>query len=67
MNKIGLFFGTDTGNTETVAESMVESLKELTGQDIVTAGVGGALFSGVLTTMAITRKNVLKRIQETPK
>ena len=39
----------------------------LTGQDIVTAGVGGALFSGVLTTMAITRKNVLKRIQETPK
>lgn len=35
MNKIGLFFGTDTGNTETVAESMVESLKELTGQDIV--------------------------------
>ncbi len=39
----------------------------LTGQDIVTAGVGGALFSGVLTTMAMTGKNVLKRIQETPK
>ena len=34
----------------------------LTGQDIVTAGVGGALFSGVLTTMAITGKNVLKKI-----
>jgi len=32
----------------------------LTGQDIVTAGVGGALFSGVLTTMAMTGKNVLK-------
>ena len=34
----------------------------LTGQDIVTAGVGGALFSGVLTTMAITGKNVLKTL-----
>ena len=34
----------------------------LTGQDIVTAGVGGALFSGVLSTMAITGKNVLKKI-----
>jgi all-trans-retinol 13,14-reductase len=34
----------------------------LTGQDIVTAGVGGALFSGVLTSMEITGKNVLKVI-----
>ena len=34
----------------------------LAGQDIVTAGVGGALFSGVLTTMAITGKNVLKAL-----
>jgi len=34
----------------------------LTGQDIVSAGVGGALFSGVLTSMAITGKNVLKKI-----
>jgi len=34
----------------------------LTGQDIVTAGVGGALFSGVLTTMAVTGKNVLKKL-----
>ena len=34
----------------------------LTGQDIVTAGVGGALFSGVLTTMAITGKNVINNI-----
>ncbi len=34
----------------------------LTGQDIVTAGVGGALFSGVLTSKAITGKNVLKSI-----
>jgi len=34
----------------------------LTGQDIVTAGVGGALFSGVLSSMAITGKNVLKKI-----
>jgi all-trans-retinol 13,14-reductase len=34
----------------------------LTGQDIVTAGVGGALFSGVLTTMAMTGVNVLKKL-----
>ena len=34
----------------------------LTGQDIVTAGVGGALFSGVLSSMTITGKNVLKKI-----
>jgi len=35
MSKIGLFFGTDTGNTEAVSEKIVESLVELTGQDIV--------------------------------
>ena len=34
----------------------------LTGQDIVTAGVGGAMFSGVLTSMAITGKNILKKV-----
>lgn len=34
----------------------------LTGQDIVTAGIGGALFSGVLTSMAITKNNILKKI-----
>ena len=34
----------------------------LTGQDIVTAGVGGALFSGVLTSMVITGKNVLTKV-----
>lgn len=34
----------------------------LTGQDIATAGVAGALFSGVLTSIAITGKNVLKKI-----
>jgi len=34
----------------------------LTGQDIVTAGVAGALFSGVLTAMVITGKNVLKKL-----
>jgi all-trans-retinol 13,14-reductase len=34
----------------------------LTGQDIVTAGVGGALFSGVLSAMAISGKNVLKEL-----
>jgi all-trans-retinol 13,14-reductase len=34
----------------------------LTGQDIVSAGVGGALFSGVLTAMAMTGKNILKKL-----
>jgi all-trans-retinol 13,14-reductase len=34
----------------------------LTGQDIVTAGVGAALFSGVLTTVAMTGKNILKKV-----
>jgi all-trans-retinol 13,14-reductase len=35
----------------------------LTGQDIVTAGVAGALFSGMLTAMAITGKNAFKNIK----
>jgi len=34
----------------------------LTGQDIVTAGVGAALFSGLITASAITKKNLLKKI-----
>ncbi len=34
----------------------------LTGQDIVTAGVAGALFSGVLSSIAITGKNILGKI-----
>ncbi|MCB0653790.1 MAG: NAD(P)/FAD-dependent oxidoreductase [Saprospiraceae bacterium] len=34
----------------------------LTGQDIVTAGVAGALFSGVLTVGAMTGINVIKKI-----
>jgi len=34
----------------------------LTGQDIVSAGVGAALFSGVLTTTAMTGVNVLKKV-----
>lgn len=35
MRKIGLFFGTDTGNTETVSETMVEKINELAGEEIV--------------------------------
>jgi all-trans-retinol 13,14-reductase len=31
----------------------------LTGQDVVSVGIGGALFSGVLTAAAILKKNVL--------
>jgi all-trans-retinol 13,14-reductase len=34
----------------------------LTGQDIVTAGIGGALFSGFITSSAITGKNFWKKI-----
>ncbi len=34
----------------------------LTGQDIVTAGVGGALFSGLITASSITGKNLLNKI-----
>ncbi len=34
----------------------------LTGQDVLTVGVGSALFSGVLTASALTGKNVLKKI-----
>jgi all-trans-retinol 13,14-reductase len=34
----------------------------LTGQDIVTAGIGGALFSGLLTASAVTGKNFFKEI-----
>jgi len=34
----------------------------LTGQDIVTVGIGGALFSGILTASAMLKKNVLNEI-----
>ena len=36
----------------------------LTGQDIVTAGVAAALFSGVIATAAITRKNIIKKVMQ---
>ena len=36
----------------------------LTGQDIVTAGVGGALFAGVLTASAMTGINFMKKVFE---
>lgn len=36
----------------------------LTGQDVVTAGVAGALFSGLLTSAAILRKNLMKSIMK---
>ncbi len=34
----------------------------LTGQDIVTVGIGGALMSGVLTASAITKTNLIQEI-----
>lgn len=34
----------------------------LTGQDIVTAGVGGAMFAGVVTASAMIGKNLIKKI-----
>ncbi len=34
----------------------------LTGQDIVSCGVGGALFSGVLTVSAMTGTNIIKKV-----
>ena len=36
----------------------------LTGQDIVTAGVGGALFSGLLTASALSGKNLMKKVMK---
>ncbi len=39
----------------------------LTGQDIVTAGIGGALFGGVITAAAILKKNLVKQMMsQTP-
>ncbi|MFB0907643.1 MAG: hypothetical protein QMB03_05070 [Spirosomataceae bacterium] len=34
----------------------------LTGQDIVSVGVGAALFSGVLTSSAMTGANIMKKV-----
>lgn len=39
----------------------------LTGQDIVTVGIGGALMSGVLTASAITKTNFIKEITQQAK
>jgi len=36
----------------------------LTGQDIVSAGIGAALFSGLITASAILKKNLMNRIYE---
>ncbi len=36
----------------------------LTGQDVVTAGVAAALFSGVITTSAMTGKNIIKKVMK---
>ena len=39
----------------------------LTGQDIVSAGVGGAMFSGVVTASAMQGKNLVKKIYKNKK
>ncbi|RMG20293.1 MAG: NAD(P)/FAD-dependent oxidoreductase [Bacteroidetes bacterium] len=36
----------------------------LTGQDVVTAGIGGALFGGMLTASTLLKKNMLKVVYE---
>jgi all-trans-retinol 13,14-reductase len=36
----------------------------LTGQDIVTAGVAAALFSGVITSSALTGRNIIKKVMQ---
>ena len=36
----------------------------LTGQDIVTAGIGGALFSGLLTASALSGSNLMKKVMK---
>lgn len=36
----------------------------LTGQDVVTAGVAAALFSGIITTSAMTGKNIIKKVMK---
>ena len=36
----------------------------LTGQDVVTAGVAAALFSGVITASAMTGKNIIKKVMK---
>jgi all-trans-retinol 13,14-reductase len=36
----------------------------LTGQDIISCGIGGALFSGLLTAMAITKKYLPSRLKD---
>jgi all-trans-retinol 13,14-reductase len=36
----------------------------LTGQDVVTAGVAAALFSGVITTSAMTGTNIIKKVMK---
>ena len=36
----------------------------LTGQDIVTAGVAAALFSGVITSVSVTGKNIMKKVMK---
>ncbi len=36
----------------------------LTGQDIVSCGLGGALFSGLITASAIQKKDLSKKIMQ---
>lgn len=45
------------------AQTPIENLY-LTGQDLVTAGIGGALFGGVITASAFLNKNIVKTIMK---
>jgi all-trans-retinol 13,14-reductase len=44
------------------AQTPVKNLY-LTGQDIISCGIGGALISGMITAMSITGKNLEKRLK----
>ena len=35
----------------------------LTGQDVVTVGIGGAIFSGLITASAILKKNLVNEVR----
>ena len=60
----GLDHTTDRFNQQALRVNTPIKNLYLTGQDIISCGIGGALFSGLLTAMAITKKNLLSRLKD---